>query len=832
MADFTEQERADLQRQVMEEMRSYGQLTHSTTDSLRDAQVGVKGFSKQVRTSTADVAKAYGDLTKQLYANAQGLSVFNNAIEATATAVAAFGFLMGGPIVKAVSVSLIGLAKAIGLANEQSDSLYNTYSKLSEVGGTAADQLSGLRQTSAQLGYVIADNVEGMTAFTNLIVDNADTLALFKGTVFEGRQALANVSTQFDEYRISLRRMGLNTDMQNKGMVSYIRLQTTLGQAQNKTFTDLANGANKYLVETQALAAVTGMQRKEIEEEMRRALTETKFRAKIEELYASGQTELAEQYQIFNVMLSKASPEAAAGFRAMAGGSLEAAESQKLLRSTSGEIIPILDQFARGQINATEAMTLTARSTEPVNRNMNKLAQMSTAFDDTFIKLDESLKLQRFGTRDLTKEFDKARKGIQSQREDAEKELDAQAETRANQNKTALTMQEMIAKFVGVASDITKGMSELFNTIAKGALGIVNTIGTVIDYIKYEILGITRPGQEDKKKPLSRIDLGGGQEIVFDEMGNIISGGYTGGMRPAPGQLPPQTAPTAPGGAPPGSNTQGTSLDPARMQNYLKSVALVESGGDKYRSPEYGTAKGLFQFNEETWKLVTKAMGKTDWKLSDRFDNQKAAEAAAFLTRDNSSLFQKKFGRSPGNEELYMMHFLGYPEAMKFFDALNRTPNATGASVVDPKTYMSNRGVFDDPTTKRQLSVSEIYTRMSEKLGRGMMGAMTGIYGKGGKPVSQDVANIPQLNRGGIVSGPDTGYLANLHGREAVIPLPDGKNIPVAFDAKEILRSMTEAVRGTAQTNPMELVNSLQDMVRLQRDNNDLLSKMLQYQRA
>jgi hypothetical protein len=33
---------------------------------------------------------------------------------------------------------------------------------------------------------------------------------------------------------------------------------------------------------------------------------------------------------------------------------------------------------------------------------------------------------------------------------------------------------------------------------------------------------------------------------------------------------------------------------------------------------------------------------------------------------------------------------------------------------------------------------------------------------------------------GGILSGPTSGYTAMLHGNEAVVPLPDGKSIPVA----------------------------------------------------
>ena len=316
--------------------------------------------------------------------------------------------------------------------------------------------------------------------------------------------------------------------------------------------------------------------------------------------------------------------------------------------------------------------------------------------------------------------------------------------------------------------------------------------------------------------------MGGGQEFVVDDMGNIISGGFTGGMRPAPGQMPAQTVP--PGGA-----TQGTALDQVRMQNYLKSMALVESSGNRYARPEKGTAAGLFQFTEDTWKTVTKQMGK-NWSLQDRFDPQKSAEAAAYFTRGNAGVFEKKFGRSPSNEELYMMHFLGAGGALKFFDALQKTPNKTAAEVVGFEAYSANRGVFDDPRTKRQLSVGEVYTQFTEKLGRGMMGALTGVYGK--KAISQDVANIPQLARGGVISGPDSGYLANLHGREAVIPLPDGSSIPVAFNPQEFMRSISDAARSSSSSGTGDLISSIQDLVRLQRDQNDMLSRMLQYQRA
>tara|TARA_R100000458_G_C8275115_1_gene250117 strand:- start:2133 stop:3434 length:1302 start_codon:yes stop_codon:yes gene_type:complete len=46
--------------------------------------------------------------------------------------------------------------------------------------------------------------------------------------------------------------------------------------------------------------------------------------------------------------------------------------------------------------------------------------------------------------------------------------------------------------------------------------------------------------------------------------------------------------------------------------------------------------------------------------------------------------------------------------------------------------------------------------------------------------VDQSVATIwESFSGGGISKGPESGYLANLHGTEAVVPLPDGKAIPV-----------------------------------------------------
>jgi hypothetical protein len=59
----------------------------------------------------------------------------------------------------------------------------------------------------------------------------------------------------------------------------------------------------------------------------------------------------------------------------------------------------------------------------------------------------------------------------------------------------------------------------------------------------------------------------------------------------------------------------------------------------------------------------------------------------------------------------------------------------------------------------------------------------------------------PQAAMGGILSGPRSGYSATLHGTEAVVPLPDGKTIPVNMpDLSGVLNDQSELLSGVLST--------------------------------
>jgi hypothetical protein len=94
--------------------------------------------------------------------------------------------------------------------------------------------------------------------------------------------------------------------------------------------------------------------------------------------------------------------------------------------------------------------------------------------------------------------------------------------------------------------------------------------------------------------------------------------------------------------------------------------------------------------------------------------------------------------------------------------------------------------------------------------------------------------------RGGIATGPKSGYNTLLHGTEAVVPLPDGKTIPVSMnqssgstaDNTELLQVMREVKSSiesmTNRADNQRVVAVLEDSIRAQRTSNDILGKILQ----
>jgi hypothetical protein len=154
---------------------------------------------------------------------------------------------------------------------------------------------------------------------------------------------------------------------------------------------------------------------------------------------------------------------------------------------------------------------------------------------------------------------------------------------------------------------------------------------------------------------------------------------------------------------------------PANMNSYLKTVAMLESGGNANAKAGTSSASGMFQFTSGTWQQMTKEMGK-NYSLEDRFDPAKSAEVMEYFTKKQKGQLEKSIGREASSTDLYMAHFLGAGGAGKFLNAMQQNPNAIAADL-DPKAAAANKSIFYDKEGRAR-TVAEVYQLMGNKVAK------------------------------------------------------------------------------------------------------------------
>src|SRR3979411_2525135 len=163
------------------------------------------------------------------------------------------------------------------------------------------------------------------------------------------------------------------------------------------------------------------------------------------------------------------------------------------------------------------------------------------------------------------------------------------------------------------------------------------------------------------------------------------------------------------------ANTTGTRFE------YLLATAKMESNFNPTASASTSSAKGLYQFIDQTWLGTVKEAGAQfgygnyadaisksasgTYSVSDpkpratvlklRDDPVASAAMAGVLTQSNSFALTGKIGRRPTDGELYMAHFMGVGGAAKLITNAEDNPNAVAAKIF-PNAAAANRPIFFD----------------------------------------------------------------------------------------------------------------------------------------
>ncbi len=167
--------------------------------------------------------------------------------------------------------------------------------------------------------------------------------------------------------------------------------------------------------------------------------------------------------------------------------------------------------------------------------------------------------------------------------------------------------------------------------------------------------------------------------------------------------------------------------------NYLLATAQVESGLNALAGAATSSAKGLFQFIQQTWLATMKQAGpalgygryadaitKTasgQYEVSDpalrneilnlRTDPAANAAMAGAFTQSNAAALSDRLGRSPSEGELYIAHFLGAGNAARLINLASSNPNAKAADIF-PEAAQANSPIFYDRATGTARTAAQV----------------------------------------------------------------------------------------------------------------------------
>ena len=805
MADINReaQEFAEIMAQVNFEMKAYGQLSASTaarrTDAEMKARFGLDDFTKATGLGADALiklggsAKAAGSAALEGSKKASSMNAaFDELTDAVKIAAVGLSLLIpGSRLMKGVYAGLAFLfTSAMDTANKIrevsvkfSDELYKGYSDQAQAGAAASDGMTGLFEDAKKLGYSLGELGE----YTALIGANSKDLALFSGTVFEGRQKFADMGKSFEKYSGNLIAAGFTQVQINEGMMGYLKLQSRAGLSQGKTSEQLAEGARKYLLEMDGLSKITGQTRKEMEGQRERQLLNEQFAAKIRELQLKGTPEalaFAENLKQAGNIAARAGPQMEEAFLASVTGNFANEKAIGANIASGNALMANIQKMGQGLMTPVEAMQGTFQALGRFGDSMNGLAQVNQ-FEAAFgIKYSTVQEARLLGEGNLVKNLEKAEAERKKQGAEGGKAADdavnAQvnfqvAMRKANEEVERFFVPGMVAAtngaaaFASSAEYAAKQIKKLFDIdIGKPAPAPIST-GPETDTARKTVAAATEKAMADAERARAAEK----DAALSKEQKEAI---------------------------------KKQAADSARIMmnetNALRAAAQKEKNAERERR-RAGTAEpaaagvkvsGSAEAKTSAEKYFGKPISDSEFSALIKATHAEAAGGKQSNQQEQAMIMASVLNRARTNQGGIM----GALQAKNAFQSVTGTEDAPGPSQHYEKGPEADRLKSIEGATKllEKISVEQKnFTAADAKAyGPGTdIGYRDKMLAAGGTVVGGSVfQTLPKFQGGGIANGPTSGYPVELHGKEAVIPLKNDA-VPVSISLKDALNTPTFA---------------------------------------
>lgn len=342
----------------------YNNALKSTTESLKDSAENEKMLGKAISTSISGLT----GFAKQLSAGQGSFAPLTTVISLTTKAL---GKLVGG--LPFVGKALKGLAEGAGeVANfmvESFDKAYGTFEKISDSGVVSTFESLKVASSAMQLNFSQTENV---------LTKHSKNLALFAGSAVRGRQEFEKIAVSSLDIRKSFQKLGIGGEEFSEMQLSYINQQMRSGQGQKKTTDELTAGSIEYIKQLDAISKLTGMSKKDIQSEREARMSDARYRAGVADL--PGQIR-EEADTLLDMIKSTGADATKQGIQDLisSNGVATSKAAQDVLNSYAGsttELLAIVKGIRSGSIKAGEGMNqLTAISAKSAELFKTQAAQ-------------------------------------------------------------------------------------------------------------------------------------------------------------------------------------------------------------------------------------------------------------------------------------------------------------------------------------------------------------------------------------------------------------------------------------------------------------------------
>ncbi len=139
-------------------------------------------------------------------------------------------------------------------------------------------------------------------------------------------------------------------------------------------------------------------------------------------------------------------------------------------------------------------------------------------------------------------------------------------------------------------------------------------------------------------------------------------------------------------------------------------IAEKESRFDHMAKAATSSAKGLFQFINQTWESMVNRYGRQlNVEMGDVFDVAGNTKMGVMLIKENMNIFQRQFGREPNAKEIYAMHFAGPTVGLQFIKAAIENPQTPVENIFPPRWILANKSILKG-------TVKEAFERLTKDL--------------------------------------------------------------------------------------------------------------------